>query len=67
MLIIKKYKTKHGFEQWEYKIFYKDINRETKCKRRRGFHTQEEALRSAEKMIGLMRFNRTERSKTVGS
>jgi hypothetical protein len=58
MLIIRAYKTAAGFERYEYKLFYKDANRETKCKRRRGFKTQEQALSAAEKMLGLMRLQK---------
>lgn len=55
MLIIKSYKTGAGVKQWQYKIFFKDLNRETRCKNRKGFKSQEEALRAALKMLGLMR------------
>jgi hypothetical protein len=57
MLILQSYKTAAGVEQWLYKLFYKDIKRETKCKKRTGFRSQEEALRAAEKMLGLMRLH----------
>lgn len=58
MLIIRMYRTVTGLEKWEYRIFYKDLNREIKCKKRRGFTSQEQALRAAEKMLGLMRLPR---------
>jgi len=63
MLIIRKYKTASGIEHFEYRIFYKDLNRETKCKKRRGFESQEDALRAAEKMLGLMRYPRERKAK----
>jgi hypothetical protein len=55
MLIIKMYRDSEGKEHWEYKIFYKDLNRETKCKRRRGFESQEQAICAAEMMLGILR------------
>jgi Arm domain-containing DNA-binding protein len=55
MLIIKMYRDAAGREHWEYKIFYKDLNRETKCKRRRGFESQEQAIQAAEIMLGILR------------
>jgi len=63
MLIIKMYRTAAGFERYEYKIFYKDLNRELKCKRRRGFKTQQQALSAAEKMLGYIRYPREKKSK----
>jgi hypothetical protein len=58
MLIVRRYKTAAGLERWEYRIFYKDLDREIRCKKRRGFESQEQALKAAEKMLGLMRLPR---------
>jgi hypothetical protein len=55
MLIIKMYRDAKGKEFWEYKIFYKDLNRETKCKRKRGFESQEQAVLAAESIFGILR------------
>jgi hypothetical protein len=63
MLIIRAYKTAAGFERYEYKIFYRTLDRELKCKRRRGFTTQQQALQAAEKMLGYMRLPREKNSK----
>jgi hypothetical protein len=58
MLIVRRYKPAAGLERWEYRIFYKDLGKEIRCKKRRGFESQEQALRAAEKMLGLMRLPR---------
>lgn len=63
MLLIRSYKTAAGHERFEYRIFYKDADRDTKCKKRRGFESQQAALSAAEKMIGLMRLQREKNAK----
>lgn len=63
MLIIRSYQTQLGKQHWEYRIFYKDLNREIKCKKRRGFESQEQALSAAEKMLGLMRLPKEKNAK----
>jgi hypothetical protein len=55
MLLVRSYKTAKGNRRWEYKIIFKDANNETKCKNRKGFESQEKAVRAAEIMLGILR------------
>jgi hypothetical protein len=55
MLLIRSYETAKGKKRWEYKIIFKDANNVTQCKNRKGFESQEKAVRAAEIMLGILR------------